>query len=289
MMSPSLVSATADMLSSETRATIRRLSDIYDFPLEEALDKLSLADQDGPPKKKTARTPETRGANKLPSASIPLPWCGEIMSTKCFGIRYNKGLFTQCINEPSQPGGKCSACSESRKRTICCGDVRDRSTEDWTDYKGRKPIRYIQIMKKLSISREQAKTEAAKLGWEIQPLQFEEPEPTRRGRPPKRKPLVANTLGTDMLDELVEGARNLCIEPDAIPPAPPNETRQEKMRRLFGSDSDDELEEIPTKPRIIQGVEYLFDEASNTAYDRHTLMKVGVTSPGNKNWITFWK
>ena len=309
-----LLNATKEMFTSDTRQAVRKLSEIYDFPFEDAMSKLSLGEA-----KKPRHSPKTKNepkAKNVPKAknepkaksepkaktksSIALPWCGTIVHANCYGVRFNKGLFTQCTNK-IKSGTRCSACSDSSKRMICCGDIRERSDDNWSDSKGRTPVRYCVVMQKLGITREEAEAEAKRLGWVIPNKEFEKPEPARRGRPPKRKPLVSNVVGNDMLDELVAGARDLSLidESPRERPIPPNETREQKMHRLFGSDSDsddeaydvdtqsdDEIEVRPTVPLVIEGKEYLFDEKTNTAYYLDTQALAGVTTPGRRHWRT---
>jgi len=292
-----VVEATKGMFCEQTRSAVRKLSEIYEFPLEEALDKLAIGDSAKKKAKVNSGGKMDTASKKMPK--IPLPWCGVIIESNCCGVRYNKGLFTQCLNRPAAGCNFCSACSETSKRIICCGDIRQRSNADWTDAKGRAPTRYCLIMEKLGISQSDAVAAAHEVDWTIPEFEFEKPKPARRGRPPKKKPLVSNSLGNDMLDELVAGARDMIISDESLRerPIPVGETRREKMERLFGSNSDtdeeaydldtesdaeimNEPEERKTVPLVIGGIEYLFDESTNTAYDLNTQDKVGQTTPG---------
>ena len=287
------VETTSRQLVADTRDAVRKLSSLYGFPLEEALEKLSLSES---PAKRPRTDPEPIPDKTL--LNVQLPWCGVIVEECCYGIRYNKGLFTQCTNKVNRFGDICPTCDPaSGKRSVCCGDVRDRGKEDWSDNKGRKPVRYCKVMTKAGTSKERAQAAAEARGWTIPEIEFEEAAPARRGRPPKTKPLEVSSVGTDMLDELVRGARNLTIESPKRPWTPRTSAR--KMHALFGTDSDDddieayeaetesegEDEAVPARTTTIDGKEYLFEPSSQSAYEVDTWAKAGVTTPGGKHWL----
>ena len=295
------------MLDANTTRVVRKLSDIYDFPLDQALERLCLGPEvpPAPKRKKTAKPP-----------AFPLPFCGQTMPGRCHGIRFNKGLFTQCVNPPIQSPidtsqTKCSTCLNTSRRSVCCGDVTTRSQAGWTDTKGRRPVPYHSVMGKLGVTREAAEAAAASLGWTIPEQEFTPAQPARRGRPPKVKPLVSTSRGNDMLDALVDGARKMSLsdpdpQTDPVPKdLPKSENMKDKFQRLFGSDSDDEdnnaaydaetdsdheLEAVPATPAFIDGIEYLFDKATHTAYDLETQNKVGVRKADGSGWayVTDW-
>jgi len=58
---------------------------------------------------------------------------------------------------------------------------------EYADPKGRKPVAYTKVMKKYKLSQEQVLEEAGKFNIIINPLHFEVPEDTKRGRPQKEK------------------------------------------------------------------------------------------------------
>jgi hypothetical protein len=286
---PELARRTSEMLESTTSHAVRRLSEIYDFSLEEAMAKLAL---DSVPKRR--KISNTKG--------IQLPWCGYVSEEHCIGVRFSKGLFTQCNTKVGKFGEKCRACMGGGKRNVCCGDIRERGKEGWTDCRGRHPIRYCEYMKKNSIVRQDAEDAAAACGLTIPAEEFTEKRPARRGRPPKQKLVISESGATDMLDALVQSAQNLSIQEDEDDGvvAPKEETREEKVQRLFGSDSDDDDEifgadtesddeTVLTETIKIAGEEYLFNPTTNTAYTLDTQMKIGVTTPDRKKWIMVWK
>jgi hypothetical protein len=120
-----------------------------------------------------------------------MPYSGEYNEECCKGLRQNKGLYTQC--EMSKKSGdyckQCSASAEKNSGMPEYGTIEQRRASDiysYVDPKGRKPISYTKIMKKLNISEEEVKAEAEKLGISIDAGHFVVPE-TKRGRPAQEK------------------------------------------------------------------------------------------------------
>ena len=146
------------------------------------------------------------------------------MEDWCKGVRYNRGLFSQCTNAPKD-GSYCKTCSKSVKDGVpSYGLITERNNADWCCPKGKKPVRYSKIMEKLNVSKEQAIAEASKMGWTIEDEQFEvlksrkgrpskktketDGEPKKRGRPKKTKPVVeAAGTGDDLIAQLVQQAQ----------------------------------------------------------------------------------
>jgi Skp family chaperone for outer membrane proteins len=120
-----------------------------------------------------------------------MPYSGEYNEECCKGLRQNKGLYTQC--EMSKKSGdyckQCSASAEKNSGMPEYGTIEQRRASDiysYVDPKGRKPISYTKIMKKLNISEEEVKAEAEKLGISIDAGHFVVPE-TKRGRTAQEK------------------------------------------------------------------------------------------------------
>tara|TARA_Y100000389_G_scaffold204246_1_gene255822 strand:+ start:14520 stop:15413 length:894 start_codon:yes stop_codon:yes gene_type:complete len=290
----SLLDATKEKMVSDTRQAVRRLSEIYKFDIDEALHRLSIGEHT--PAKRVKVTPEPKVTSKTKAkvnTNGILPWCGQIIDDNCMGIRFNKGMFTQCKAKPMS-NGKCAACLDTTKRVVCCGDIRQRSDDNWSDTKGRKPVRYSKIMKKIGVTREEAEQAAASIGWTIPEIEFSEVGSARRGRPPKTKPLVSANTGNLMLDELVRGAQEMSISKGL---SPASKLDKERSYELFGTESDEdeieesdyELEVTPTQVVKVKGKDYLFDERTNSAYDMQTQTRVGVTTPGRSQFSQFWQ
>lgn len=298
-----LLEATKEKMVGDTRQVIRQLSEIYNFNVEDAFHKLSISESPPVKKAKVEQNAQAKAKAKVePKAKLAkqviLPWCGQVIEGNCIGIRFNKGLFTQCKSK--QIGNKkCVACSDTNKRLVCCGDIRQRNSQDWSDVKGRKPVRYSKIMAKIGITKNEAIEAASAVGWTIPDIEFSTVTPARRGRPPMTKPLVSTNTGNLMLDDLISGAREMHI--DEAPTSDTSDLTSEfcrkKMRDLFGTDSDDEeqresdyeVSATPTLVITVKGTKYLFDERTNSAYDMQTQIRVGVTTPGRSQFERFWQ
>ena len=158
------------------KEAIMRCAAEYKFDGGEALSKLCLS--------------ECKRVSKSKS-KYPMPYSGEYNEECCKGLRQNKGLYTQC--EMSKKSGdyckQCSASAEKNSGMPEYGTIEQRRASDiysYVDPKGRKPISYTKIMKKLNISEEEVKAEAEKLGISIDAGHFVVPE-TKRGRPAQEK------------------------------------------------------------------------------------------------------
>ena len=160
------------------KEAIMRCAAEYKFDGGEALSKLCLSEC------KSERLSKSK-------SKYPMPYSGEYNEECCKGLRQNKGLYTQC--EMSKKSGdyckQCSASAEKNSGMPEYGTIEQRRASDiysYVDPKGRKPISYTKIMKKLNISEEEVKAEAEKLGISIDAGHFVVPE-TKRGRPAQEK------------------------------------------------------------------------------------------------------
>ena len=289
-VSASLMASTKRGLDEVTVDAVSRLAAVYAFPLDEALQKLSIGEAavGPPPCKKALVAKSASSAKGGPSPPAPptviLPFCGVVVPTWCHGVRYNRGLFTQCTNDkrPSaaQSSELCPTCAKVSSRPVSCGDISERADPSWRDRRGRKPVKYSVVAAKLGIVRADAEAAAAKLGWTIPESEFAEPGPLRRGRPPKDKPIVSS-VGNNLLDDLVKSARDMTITPLALPAG---ETQTQRFHRLFGTDSDSDTEPLDTEaldvaPVFVAGTEYLHCASTSALYDLHTQVQVGKLSP----------
>ena len=207
------------------RDAVEFLADKHGFSCEEALQEMNLV-KSAPVKKPTKE--------KVLKATIPLPFCGTLLSS-CCGIRVNHGLHSQCSNakEVCHISGEtldyCKTCNKQAKAnengTPNAGDIRARLSGEWSPSKG-KLVNFGNVMEKLSITREKAEDEAAKLGLTIPEDQFEvvkgrrgrpardsaatssdDEKPKKpRGRPKKAKKVLNTETGDDLISQLVAAA-----------------------------------------------------------------------------------
>ena len=207
------------------RDAVEYLADKHGFSCEDALKEMNLV------KSTTAKKPTKP---KVLKATIPLPFCGTLLSS-CCGIRVNHGLHSQCSNakEICEISGEtldyCKTCNKQAKSnengTPNAGDIRARLSGEWSPSKG-KLVNFGNVMDKLNISREKAEEEAAKLGLTIPEEQFEvvkgrrgrpksdaaasssdDEKPKKpRGRPKKEKKVISSSAGDDLISSLVAQA-----------------------------------------------------------------------------------
>ena len=181
--------------------------------------------------------------------SVLLPWCGKVIEGNCESLKYNSGLYTQCMNSKEIGSDVCKLCKESIERnggSSVYGRVKDRLSCGLLDYKdprGKKCVRYLTVMKREKISREEAELAAGELGWEIDEVQFEssvgkrgrprkerveeekEVEKKKRGRPRKSKEVVSSNVGEDLIASLMSE----CVEEESVVEEEEEETSVEKF------------------------------------------------------------
>jgi hypothetical protein len=168
---------------------------------------------------------------------ILLPWCGKVIEGNCECLKQNSGLYTQCMKSKEIGSDVCKLCKVSIERnggSSVYGRVSDRLSCGLLDYKdprGKKCVRYLTVMKRENISREEAELAAGELGWEIDEVQFESSvgkrgrprkecveeeeivgEKKKRGRPRKSKEVVSSNVGEDLIASLMSE----CVEEDSV-------------------------------------------------------------------------
>lgn len=151
---------------------------------------------------------------------IVLPWSGEIEG--CKEIKYNMGLYTQC-GEGGVGVEKCRSCEKEcmKKGEKRYGTIEERKKIGILEYKdprGKGVVRYIEIMKKLNLTKEEVLEEGKRQGVIVAECHFEEKsvkrgrpkkekeivsEKKKRGRPRKEKEMVSNKAGEDLIASLL--------------------------------------------------------------------------------------
>ena len=129
-------------------------------------------------------------------SAFPLPYNGELNGECCFGIRQNRGLYTQCPSIRPQDAAYCGACNKQATKNEHglpdYGSIQTRSSkylkdEEFVDPSGKKPVAYTKVMKKLKLTEEQVREEAAKHNMVLDPRHFVEAE-KKSGRPASKEP-----------------------------------------------------------------------------------------------------
>ena len=147
---------------------------------------------------------------KSKKSKFPMPFCGELKEGLCHALRQNHGLYTQCDTD-AKGEMYCNKCGPSPEY----GTIEDRlavGLMEFRDPKGKAPIHYTKVMKKLKISRAEVEEEAGKLNIIINDIHFEEEkiEKKEKGRPkkPKRTIELADD-STDLFAVLVAKANEV--------------------------------------------------------------------------------
>jgi chemotaxis protein histidine kinase CheA len=179
------------------------LAEKYNFNGEEAVDMLGLSNVKVVIKS-VSKSNKKFLKEKVVKSAFLLPWSNEFKEEKCYALRQNKGLYTQCTNE--RQGDFCKGCASQMEKTGSevpeYGTIQQRMSVgimEYVDPKGRKPISYTKIMKKKNLTKEMVVEEAGKLNIKIDPIHFEMPSETdgKRGRPASKisEPKVKGVKG----------------------------------------------------------------------------------------------
>ena len=169
----------------------------------------------------------------LNSKECLMPFSREMVcSSKCQGLRYNHGLFTQCSKD-KKLGEYCKGCNEEGKKNGSgvpdSGNISSRLSLDLMEYidgKGRGVIAFSKIMRKMKMSEEEVRKEASLKKYILDDRHFEVKAKVekreKRGRPKKEKKevesgnvkdLFAELIGeVDVVDDVVELVNELVVK-----------------------------------------------------------------------------
>ncbi len=127
---------------------------------------------------------ETEYNNYSRLAMIPLPFDG-VKRDGCCALKLNHGLFTQCCDKTTEESELCKTCERGEARYGKIDDRISKTEFPFVDPRGKKEVRYGNVMEKLGISKEDAILAASQRGMIIKPEDFEVTKSTR-GRPKKK-------------------------------------------------------------------------------------------------------
>jgi hypothetical protein len=203
------------MISSAVSKAVHYCGSKYNFDAEEALRELKVSDISLSVSKKTVKTKEIKEKVVVVKEKVvvvkskyPMPFSGTIKEGCCSGLRQNHGLYTQCETTVNSDEKYCKKCGPSPQ----FGTIEQRlavGLMEFRDSKGKGPIHFTKVMKKLKISQEEVEEEAGKLNIIINPIHFEEEKVEKRekGRPKKpRKIVELENDSTDLFAALVAKA-----------------------------------------------------------------------------------
>ena len=117
-------------------------------------------------------------------ANIPLPFDG-VKRTGCCALKLNHGLFTQCCDKTAEESDLCKNCQRGEARYGKIDDRISNKSFPFVDPRGKKEVRFGNVMEKLGISREDALEAAKQRGIQIPDECFEIVK-SNRGRPKKK-------------------------------------------------------------------------------------------------------
>ena len=275
---------------------VETLSKKYGFDAEEALETLNI---------NVEVTREEKVQKKSTKPQVPkilLPFCNKVIDGCCHGIRPSHGLFTQCTQEPINGKVYCKTCNkhaeENETNKPKNGDINDRvDNANWRSPDGKTPKNYGNIMKKLSITREQALEAANNMNWTIDESQFDvkkgragrpkSPETTdtddekpkkKRGRPaktPKKEVVVGGTSGDNIIAGIMA---NLNLDDDSSSENGDEEHKENTSDDELASQPDmleavvsnpvTDIEETPDCEEFeFNGVKYYKDKKTNELFE----------------------
>jgi hypothetical protein len=210
---------------------VNALASEYSFNAMEAYEKLGLSVEFSVSKgagKSAASKKSVK--NVVEEPTIPLPFDGKIREESCSAVKVNHGLYTQCYGHPSEEG-LCKGCIKQMRKSNASepehGYISSRQMDGYTDGKGKSPIHYTKVMKKLNLNREKVEEEAAKFGVTLSEEHFAEPEMKKgrpkkevvevekksRGRPKKDEKEVEVSQSEDLFATLIQQAQSASPRP----------------------------------------------------------------------------
>jgi hypothetical protein len=203
---------------------------MYNFDYKEALIRLNL---------------EKEKVKKEKKVQLLLPFDGRKREGCCNGIVKNNGLYTQCVKAVDSVDGYCKTC-ESQPY----GNIEQRLKSglyDYKDPKGKSPKRYLEVLKKKNISKEEMLEKCKKAEIEIVEEHLEEVSTKRgrpksdksnesgekksKGRPKKEKKVVEVSNEEDLFANLVMEAQKK-EEVVEMPPKEVKEVKEPKEKKV---------------------------------------------------------
>jgi len=177
-----------NMALDMARQAIMDCAEVYGFSAEEAMERLG-ANQVSI---RTEIVTKKEKKEKVEKAAFPLPFSGYISETCCQGVKPNRGLYTQCEKKCNADGEFCKGCAKQAAKNANgqpdCGIIANRANPEWRDAKGKAPVAFVKVMKKLKLTEEQVLAEVARLGVVFDAethFAAEPPKESKRGRPKK--------------------------------------------------------------------------------------------------------
>ena len=221
---------------------VNALASEYSFNATEAYERLGLSVEFGVSKAAVKAVASKKMMKTVVEEPlIPLPFDGKIREDSCSAVKVNHGLYTQCYGHPSEDG-LCKGCIKQMRKSNASepehGYISSRQMDGYTDGKGKSPIHYTKVMRKLNLNREKVEEEALKFGVTLSEEHFAEPEMKKgrpkkevvevekksRGRPKKDEKEVEVSQSEDLFATLIQQAQSA---------APRPQVREEVVREVL--------------------------------------------------------
>jgi len=245
---PTALLKQAGLWENATKETIQwcvqLLANQYGFDYDEAIRHIQLDElkiEYKKPSKKVVREKKEKVVKekkekvvKEKKTLIPLPFLKHCMKPdNCYGLCFNKGLFTQCENQKLEDTVYCSKCSneasQSSNNLPKCGSVLDRVSKglyEFVDPNGRKPTHFLKIINKMNVTVEQVEEYMTTLNLTFDDehiIHIVEPEqPAKKRKAAAKKPVVV-AAEVDMfsaMPSIVVEEQELVVEDDSVMPVP---------------------------------------------------------------------
>ena len=207
-----------------------------------SLIKKQMSKKSGPKAVKVSKD-VSKGVSRVNKSTFPLPFLpANVVLTKCHGLAYNRGLFTQCSKEQMSNSAYCkgcqSECDSSASGIPCCGTVEQRLSSglyEFKDPKGRSPIRYTKVLEKAKLSAEQAVEEACKMSINIPEEHFALAEKAAKvagakGRPKKATGAIDAADVADLFSKLTAPCEEKEAEAEAEAEAEEKEAEEKEEK-----------------------------------------------------------
>ena len=130
------------------------------------------------------------------SSNIILPFSGFIDNSKCFGVIYNHGLYTQCNNLADT---FCKKCKTNRKY----GTIQERAKYElgkFTPDNKKYEVAYDKFMKKMNYNLSDVKNELIKHNLTYPLIDNLKQKPSCRGRPKKNITCLETSVASTCTD-----------------------------------------------------------------------------------------
>ena len=210
IMKEELMNGMCEMVNNIVKKVVRHCGSKHNFDAELMLRELNIEDVSVSKavKSKAVKSKAVKEKVMVVKSKYPMPFSGTVKEGCCVALRQNHGLYTQCETSVNCDETYCKKCGENPQY----GTISERlavGLMEFRDRKGKAPIHFTKVMKKLKISREEVEEEAGKLNIIINAIHFEEEkvEKKEKGRPKKAKKIVElEDNSTDLFAALVAKA-----------------------------------------------------------------------------------